>query len=418
MQKLNTSKSYLVVCSLAVLALSGYVALDLLDSFMTARDARIELAHLSEVKHQIDSGISNAGEFPSIVKVDDELAKVDYTFDQNLTDFVKKRLRRYRSDYSVITIIDNNNGEILTSVGFKRRGNQFDYQLPYSSTHPSASLIKIITTAGILKNTDVDNDTVFSFRGRGTTLYKYQLKDKRTRWSRYLTFEKAFALSNNVVFGKAAVHYLSSLDLFKMASSFGFNRNLFSDISAGTSTFPMPKNQYNLAELASGLNDEAMISPVHAAVLSSIVANEGTLKYPRIVDKVVDLKTKEVLVDSHTRNEKVLSPKVVSSIKKMMELTVNRGTARGAFRRMRRSVKSNLVIGGKTGTITGGIPFGKRDWFTAYARPKDNPTDRGISISVMNINVKKWYVKSSYLAKEIIEHYYKQKSAKKLALKQ
>ncbi|MCK5883662.1 MAG: hypothetical protein KAG61_08240 [Bacteriovoracaceae bacterium] len=417
MRKIKMNKSYIVVCGIAVLALSGYVSLDLLGSFLTARDARAELAHLSEVRSQIDSGISNAGEFPSIVRVDNQLAKVDYTFDQNLTRFVKKRLRRYRSDYSVITIIDNNNGEILTSVGFKRKGNQFDYQLPYSSTHPSASLIKIITTAGILSNTDVNNDTVFNYRGRGTTLYKYQLKNKKTRWSRYLTFEKAFALSNNVVFGKAAVNLLSSLDLFKMASSFGFNRNLFSDISAGTSTFPMPKDQYNLAELASGLNDEAMISPVHAAVLSSIVANEGILKFPRIVDQVVDLKTKEVLVDSKMRDEQVLSPEIISSIKKMMELTVSRGTARSSFKRMRRSVRKKLIIGGKTGTITGGVPFGRRDWFTAYARPKNDPSDRGISISVMNINLKKWYVKSSYLAKEIIEHYYKKKATKKLALK-
>ena len=32
---------------------------------------------------------------------------------------------------------------------------------------------------------------------------------------------------------------------------------------------------------------------------------------------------------------------------------------------------------------------------------------KGISISVMNVNVKRWHVKSSMLAKSIIEYYYK-----------
>ncbi len=90
-----------------------------------------------------------------------------------------------------------------------------------------------------------------------------------------------------------------------------------------------------------------------------------------------------------------------------MELTVRRGTARGAFRRMKRSIKSKLDIGGKTGSITGGVPFGKRDWFAAYATPKNRVLGKGISISVMNVNVKKWYIKSTYLAKNIIEFYYK-----------
>jgi hypothetical protein len=65
-----------------------------------------------------------------------------------------------------------------------------------------------------------------------------------------------------------------------------------------------------------------------------------------------------------------------------------------------------LDIGGKTGSITGGTPFGKRDWFSAFAIPRDLERGKGISISVMNVNVKRWHVKSTMLAKNIIEYYY------------
>jgi hypothetical protein len=59
----------------------------------------------------------------------------------------------------------------------------------------------------------------------------------------------------------------------------------------------------------------------------------------------------------------------------------------------------------KTGRISGGFPDGVRDWFTVFAKPKQGD-DKGISICVMNINGSSWYVKSSYIAKKIIEYYY------------
>ena len=71
----------------------------------------------------------------------------------------------------------------------------------------------------------------------------------------------------------------------------------------------------------------------------------------------------------------------------------------------RKRVLNSLNIGGKTGTITGGLPYGKRDWFVSYAIPKNN-FDKGISLCVMIVNVKKWYIKSPVLAKNIIEYYY------------
>jgi len=66
----------------------------------------------------------------------------------------------------------------------------------------------------------------------------------------------------------------------------------------------------------------------------------------------------------------------------------------------------NIDVAGKTGSITGGIPFGKRDWFVSYAKPNDKTGDNGISVCVMIVNVKKWYIKSTYLAKKIIQYYY------------
>jgi hypothetical protein len=89
-----------------------------------------------------------------------------------------------------------------------------------------------------------------------------------------------------------------------------------------------------------------------------------------------------------------------------MEYTISNGTARKSFKKFDKSLKKLLKIGGKTGSITGGIPYGKRDWFSAFAMPLNSSLGNGIAISVMNINVKKWFVRSTFLAKNIIELYY------------
>ena len=104
--------------------------------------------------------------------------------------------------------------------------------------------------------------------------------------------------------------------------------------------------------------------------------------------------------------KRVISKTANEDLKEMMELTTKAGTARGAFRPWKLKRIPNIEIGGKTGSITGGLPYGKRDWFVSYAIPSDKKDDKGISVCVMIVNVKKWYIKSTYLAKNIIEHYY------------
>jgi membrane peptidoglycan carboxypeptidase len=193
-----------------------------------------------------------------------------------------------------------------------------------------------------------------------------------------------------------------------MAHKFGFNEELMMELSLGQSFFEVPKDDYNLAEIASGFNKKTMISPIHAAVLSSVIANDGVIKYPFIVSKLTDNKKRELLVKPALLEKRVIKKSTSKLISKAMESTVKKGTARKSFRRFDRFLREELRIGGKTGSITGGIPFGKRDWFSAFAVPKNKKLGEGISISVMNINVDKWFVRSTYLAKEVIDYYYKE----------
>ena len=113
-----------------------------------------------------------------------------------------------------------------------------------------------------------------------------------------------------------------------------------------------------------------------------------------------------IVWSAKNKKRKVIKEDTAKSLKKMMAATIEKGTARRGFRRLKRSLKEILHLGGKTGSITGGLPYGKRDWFVSFAKPKNNEAAPGISLCVMNVNIKKWRVKSTRMAKEIIQYYY------------
>lgn len=361
----------------------------------------------TDVQSAIDRTFKTATNWPQTLDINKKKASIEYAFDPKLDAYITKLLKSYRSDYATVAVIDNETGEVLAAVGVDGKTNAVDDSLVLNSTHPSASLIKMITAAELIQNAKVARDTEFEFRGRSTTLFKYQLDEsKNNRWDKAQSFETAFAKSNNVIFGKAAIKYMNSDKLVKMAENFGFNQPFIQELGFIQSHIGHANDDYRLAEIASGFNDETVISPIHAAMMASIVANNGIMKNPKVIAKITDTASGETLWENTAIEKRVLAPETTKEMQEMMGMTIDGGTARKSFGKMNTGYKNALEIGGKTGSITGGKPFGKRDWFSAYAIPRDHERGKGISISVMNVNVKRWHVKSTMLAKNIIEYYY------------
>ncbi|MES2528476.1 MAG: penicillin-binding transpeptidase domain-containing protein [Bdellovibrionota bacterium] len=331
---------------------------------------------------------------------------IQYSFREELEDFVKKQLALYRPDYTSVVVMDNETGQILAAVDYSRAKHVFGRDLSFTNSHPAASVFKVITAADLLENTHIKTSTEFSFTGRSTTLYRHQLKEPpHRRWVRSLDFEKAFATSNNVIFGRTALENLTPAGLKKMAEKFGFNKRLVEGVNLSPSVFEMAKDQYNLAELSSGLNTHTLMSPVHGAVIASVVANAGVLRYPVVIRSLESINDKKTIYPPLKKDELVLTPQTAEDLRTLFMATITQGTARSSFRRSQ-YLLSKLEIGGKTGSLTGGEPFGKRDWFVSYAKSLEDKNDKGISICVMIVNQKKWYIKSPLLAKNVMEFYY------------
>lgn len=350
--------------------------------------------------------VGNHQSWGKLIDYDSSKYQTNYTFNSELEEFIKKQLSLYRPDYTSVVVMDNETGNILAAVDYARAKNIFGRDLAFTTTHPAASIFKVITAADLLENTHIKTDTEFSFTGRSTTLYRSQLKQpSNRRWIRSLDLHKAFATSNNVIFGRTAIENLTPAGLKRMAEKFGFNKKLLEGINLSPSVFNMAQDQYNLAEYSSGLNTDTLMSPVHGAVIGSIVANGGLLRYPVVIKSLQGMQDKKVIFPPIKKDEQVLTPQTAEDLRSLFMGTVTKGTARSSFRRSK-YLLNKLEIGGKTGSITGGEPRGKRDWFVSYAKSLEDKNDKGISICVMIVNQKKWYIKSPLLAKNIMEYFY------------
>jgi cell division protein FtsI/penicillin-binding protein 2 len=356
---------------------------------------------------QAQSILLKQGDLNDQIEFEKKNYQIKYTYNEELKKYINKLLRQYSSDYSTVVVIDNNTGNILSLNSFSRIKDSDVDEMIFSNQNPAASLFKIVTAATLFEEHKVSVNSIYSFSGRSTTLYRNQLGNKKNYWNRQQDFETAFAKSNNVVFGKAAINNISAAQITDMAERFGFNKPVLQDLEIEQSKMFCPEDQYTLAELASGFNTGTMISPIHAATIASIVANDGLYIPPKLVESYKELNSDSIYYsDLEFNPARVFSSRTATLLSRLMNATVNEGTARGSFRKMNRDLFNKLNLGGKTGSITGGKPYGKRDWFTAFAKPQDISLGNGISIAVMNVNTNHWYIKSSYLAKNIIEFYY------------
>lgn len=314
-----------------------------------------------------------------------------------------KALSRSKPEKIAFVVIEANTGRIIAMTGF-------DINKPSSnpclnSEYPAASLFKIITAAAAIESLNYTPNTLLTFNGGKYTLYKNQLKNIKNRYTNKISFINSFAESINPVFGKIGNTYLGAKRLEQYAKSFGFNKEINSDISFFSGNFKTNSNNYHLAELSSGFNNDTTISPVFASMLSSAIINEGKIIEPSIVDY---MKTNDgIIIYDNNKNiaQTAITSKTATTMIKLMRKTILKGTARNSFKEKNKDkILSKLLIGGKTGSLFNKKHTIKYDWFTGFA--KDKKTKKKIALSIVVGHGEYIGKRAATYAKEIIKKHF------------
>ncbi|MDP6395999.1 MAG: penicillin-binding transpeptidase domain-containing protein [Desulfobacterales bacterium] len=326
------------------------------------------------------------------------------TLDISLQNYLAEKLDRVNSRHIGIVVMDPSTGKVLSMIGFDKTD---------SSNNPStdsqflaASIFKIVTAAAAIEKCGFNPKTILTYNGGKHTLYKSQLKNRKNRYSNKITFRDSFAQSVNPVFGKIGVHCLGKIELQKYAEAFGFNRNIPFEIPLAPSLISLSDNPYQWAEIASGFNRETTLSPLHGALITSVIFNQGMLVEPTVIEVIANGKGESIYQSRLATLNRVITPGASKIIYELMKATIKFGTPKKAFRGHRTDkILSKLHIGGKTGSIYNKARNSRYDWFVGFAERKDAPNK--LVISVLVAHDKYIGKRASSYARLAIKHYFR-----------
>ena len=358
------------------------------------------------ISQTISPPLSN-GRFPLRISVNHKNthhpSSIQYTIDSSLQNATAAVLEHYRPDYGVFVAIDPESGHLLTIASHQREGTP-EHNLALRAGYPAASVFKIITAAAAVDLGKVQADTVLPFNGKETSLYrKNVLHHKNNQWTRHFTLKKSFAKSVNTVFARMGIELVTREHLLAYAERFGFNQSLGSDFILDNSTFQLTRDDpWLIAKTAAGYTRETTLNPIHGAVIAATIANGGYRVRPTLVDALIEDHGIILYETPPTTRIRVLASKTTDQLQEMMETTVRLGSAKSSFKNFFRGDYSEVRVGGKTGTLTGLNPPGRYDWFVGYA----HRGEKKLAFASLCINREYWHVKSAYVARKAIEHYF------------
>lgn len=329
---------------------------------------------------------------------------VDTSINIPLQQLILKKMDRSTSRYIGFVAMEPSTGQIIAMASYDKIDKNNNPCI--DNSFPAASIFKIITAAAAVEKCGFSPTSKLTYNGRKYTLYKSQLKNKKNKYTNKISFKNSFAQSVNPVFGKIGANYLGKTTLEKYATAFGFNQNIDFEIPLPPSLVSLTDESYQWAEVACGFNKQTVLTPVHGAILSSAILNQGKIIEPTIIEKIVD-ETGNAIYQSQPKTlNTAISPNTSKVVEKLMLTTITSGTCRKAFRgRKRDRILKNLDIGGKTGSINNKTNDVRYDWFVGFAQEKDGPGQ--IAISVIVAHEKYIGKRASYYAKIGFKEYFR-----------
>lgn len=302
------------------------------------------------------------------------------TLDSNIQRFAENavnELEKYEADWSIMSVMDAKTGAILASATTpsynpNNLSSDMSYQNPLVSyTYEPGSVMKTYTYMCALETGFYDGEKTYlsgsyTFKD-GTKMHDWDKKGWGT-----LTFDQGFSYSSNTGIINIINEYLSSKKLKKCLESYGFGKTTGVELS--NEAKGSIKFTYETEVMAAGFGQGISTTPIQQLQALTIVANDGVMVKPHIIDKIVNNTTKEENKTEVIKSEKLVSTKTIKKIKDLMESVISENSPTG---------KSYYMEGydliGKTGTAqifeNGAYLTGVNDYIISVALmyPKDDP---------------------------------------------
>ncbi|MCF2707225.1 penicillin-binding protein [Arcanobacterium haemolyticum] len=231
------------------------------------------------------------------------------------------------------------------------------------------STFKMLTAVAMLENTDgltpdslVEAPTSWTLPQSTHAIYNPG-RAECGDGSGQTTLRQAFIQSCNTAFAIGGVG-VGVDKMISLAEDFGFGTTIETPLSVSSSRFPAPESDAALAMDSFGQQD-VRVTPMQMAMITSAIANKGTLMKPYLVSRTLTADLETISETKPIVFSTPLSEQTAAYMNDMMVADVDSGTG---FR----AAISGVKVAGKTGTAEIGGDGLVHAWFASYA-PADDP---------------------------------------------
>ncbi|WP_311481893.1 penicillin-binding protein 2 [uncultured Anaerococcus sp.] len=313
----------------------------------------------------------NFSQFRKMVVKNDTGNDLHLSLDQNIQNIVYDYLSYYKG---ACVVMNPSTGQVLAMVStpsFNPNSLDADWNSLIQTDdgrlinraclglYRPGSTFKILTATSIL-----DNNIDTSYNDKGSEIIQgYEIKNFEDQVFGNLDLRSAFINSANTYFANKTVK-LGKEKMAKTSKNFGFNQDYKFDLDKNNSTIPFDDlNEADLAMTGFGYG-KTQVTPLHMAMVTSAIANNGKMMKPRLVDKITNKEERVVYEAEDEVLSKATSEKTANAIRDLMVEVINNGTGQAAY-------LDWIQLAGKTGTAD--KADGNVDaWFVGFA-PADDP---------------------------------------------
>jgi cell division protein FtsI/penicillin-binding protein 2 len=321
------------------------------------------------------------------------------TLEPSLERAAERLLRGAKPVQGAIVALDPKTGRLLAFRALAEGGSTLDVLT--QARMPAASLFKVVTTTALFESTSLGLQDRICINGGVHGIERRHLEPAHGPGRECGPFAWALGHSKNAVFAQLATRLLTRDDLVSTAERLGFNDKLPLDDGAQFAELgklSVPYNDLDFARAAAGFQDSSL-SPLGAAYLMTLIARGGAPVALRLHDAPDD-----PTETSAPPTPLVFSARTARLLTRMLEVTVETGTSRGAFTAPdgKRYLPS-IRVAGKTGTLRPGHGEDRMtSWFVGFA-PSRSPE---IVVSVMLVNGHTYRRKANQLARDLLRTYF------------
>jgi cell division protein FtsI/penicillin-binding protein 2 len=309
-------------------------------------------------------------------------------------------LRGAKPVEGAIVALDPKTGRVLAFHAIAASGSSLEVLT--SARLPAASLFKVVTTTALFEATSVTPQDQVCINGGVHGIERRHLEPAHGPGTECGRFAWALGHSKNAVFAQLATRLLTRDLLMSTAERLGFNSKLPIDDgeeNAELGRLTLPYNDLEFARAAAGFQGSSL-SPLGAAYLMTLIARGGAPVRLRLHEPTGEA-SDSIL---NPQASPVFSARTAQRLSRMLEVTVETGTSRGAFTGPDgKRYLPGIRVAGKTGTLR---PEQGEDtmtsWFVGFA-PSRSPE---IVVSVMLVNGHTYRRKANELARDLLRTYF------------